>query len=93
MKFSDLIFEPHHRALSSTVGDADFGAWKGHTQAIYEKNGVKVSVLFGDQFQSNGKTTYEAMVTEINGDEVATFPLRYLTKRQLVRFVTEVCGK
>ena len=93
MRFSDLKFEPHIKASSLTVADADFGLYEGHTQAIYEDNGVKVSVLFGNQFQSDGKNTYEAMVTEIDGKEVATFPLRDLTKKQLVRFISKVCGK
>ena len=90
MKFKDLEFKPH--PVSKNMLDKPiFEEWENHTQAFWEENGVKVSVIFGKMFYSNGIDTYEAMVTKGGLDE-GEEPVGYLTKNEVEGFINKACN-
>lgn len=102
--FEDLVFEPHPSAINvkrlyPLQHDRD-----PYTQAMCEAaqarmdfpNGYGISVLFGIQFHSNGRDTYEVAVC-YKGDLVRYFPedsvRGWQTKEQVTELMLELQNK
>lgn len=83
MKFNDLEFKPHQLANKLNVGHALFGMYDNYTQAFYENDGAKVSVIYDGN-------TYEVLLIEIDGEEVSSMPIKDMSKRQLVSFLNKI---
>ena len=86
MKFKDLVFEPHAFRKQLTIGDVGFGEYDNHTHAIWEENGVKISIIH------DGKT-YQVLLIGIDGKEVSSMPIGNMRAKQVVRFINKACAK
>ena len=84
MKFKDLEFQPHKLRTALTVGDEGFGLYDNHTQAIWEENDAKLSIVYDGN-------TYEVLLLELDGEKVSSMPIGSMSKRQLVIFINKVC--
>ena len=92
MKFSDLKFEPHNVAKGMDKTTPMFKQWENHTQAIWEQGDIRISVIFGEMFYSNGIDTYELMVMSGADDEPASDePLGHLTEQEVEDEINRVC--
>lgn len=92
MKFSDLEFKPHP-VLRGMSGDAleILSSFKGSAQAIWVVGDVRISIVFGEMFYSNGVNTYEVMITEgLDDNPVSDEPLGYLTKGEVEDFINDI---
>ena len=77
--FKDLEFKPHY------LSKINNSLYKNQKQAILTfPNGYRVSVLLGSCFYSNGKDTYEVMVT-YNGE--AGEVEGYLTEQEVTELM------
>lgn len=85
--FEDLEFKEHgivSSARESIKMGVDMTQYLSAKQAVIElDNGVKLSVLFGTVFYSNGVDTYEAMVLDEGDNE----PRGYLTESQVTEYM------
>jgi hypothetical protein len=92
--FTSLVFKEHKSTISDIAKkqliengmDKDSIIFKEMKQALITfDNGYKMSILFGEAFYSNGKTTYEAWSYEYEDE-----PRGYLTIQELNQYMYEV---
>ena len=74
MKFNELNFKPH----SIGIGE----------RAVYEDDNLRVSIVIGDLFYSNGKDTYEIMALR-GVENITENPIGYLTKEEVEKQINE----
>lgn len=97
LQFNDLVFKPHPVSKSAKQAVTKLPDNLKHTmqsmanatQAIIEfPNGVKLSVICGKCFYSNGVDTYEAMVLDADNE-----PVGHLTVDELNKYMRELQGE
>lgn len=96
--FADLEFKEHSIAKQTKATFAKFPSIKKfeHLQAMLDAkqaiiafdNGIKLSVVFGKCFYSNGIDTYEAM--ELSDTKTGLEPQGYLTIDELNQFMSDL---
>lgn len=99
--FKDLVFEPHPSAINAMRLYPRQHDRDPYTQAMCEAaqahmdfpNGYGISVLFGVQFYSNGRDTYEVSVS-YKGSLVCYFPedsvRGWQTKEEVTKLMIEI---
>ena len=87
--FKDLVFKEHgavEGAREAVKRGIDMSEYLDAKQAKIEfDNGVKLSVIFGSVFYSNGIDTYECMKLGADND-----PGGHLTKEEVTRYMIEL---
>ena len=96
--FEDLEFEDHAIAISAKKIEAEktdlyeqlkhsLDEQKQAKQAVITfDNGIRLSVIIGSIFYSNGVDTYEAYQLGLDGNE----PRGYLTKDEVTEYMKEL---
>jgi len=91
--FNDLVFEPHKATLNEQAKKDLIASGMNPDSDIFNEmlqckiefnNGIRLSVIFGKMFYSNGVDTYEAM--EIGSNE----PKGYLSKDEVTEYMKEL---
>lgn len=97
MKFEDLEFKPHGLAkeldkIPDEIRTPTMDSWANHKQAIFECGDLKVSIIFGEMFYSNGVDTYEIMaIAGVPSEVEDNQPLGYLTKTEVEATINDWC--
>lgn len=86
--FKDLEFKSHHivASIMGSVFEPVMAEYKDAKQArIIFDNGLKLSVLFGSTFYSNGINTYEAWCSHLDDE-----PLGYLSEDEVTGYMIKL---
>lgn len=91
-EFKDLVFKEHYMVASAKEAieaGVNMEECLGAKHAKIEfKNGIKLSVVFGSVFYSNGVDTYECMV--VKGSVKENEPRGDLTEDEVTEYMKEL---